>query len=116
MREPDRYRWRDENSAKRMSDGLAFHHTILTPEEIFRGRWVIVRLSDGWVDPTVYESHAEAMKYAPGLESLYAYFRVVPERLSPTVCDVLLMYVRRAYENGYRPSPGVALILPTEFS
>lgn len=105
MRPPADRRWHDRDAAHRMRDGLGLHAVALSTEELLAGRWVVIRLSDGHVDPTAYESRAEAMRFAPGLESLYVYFKLPLERLSAEVCDVLLWYARTAYANGYRPDP-----------
>jgi hypothetical protein len=98
-----------------MRDGLAFHYAILTTDEILARRYVVVRLSDGNVEPTAYPSRHDAMRHAPGLESLYAYLQLPLERMPAEACDVLLWYVRAAYDNGFRPDPAnpdVGLIIP----
>lgn len=111
---PMLYGWRDRDAAHRMHDGLSLHYAALTKGEIMLGRYVVIRLSDGHVYPTAYERHRDALRHAPGLESLFAYFRLPLELPPPQACDVLLWYVRTAYNNGYRPdpdNPDVALIL-----
>lgn len=115
MKPPTGYRWRSRDAAHRMRDGLAFHQTVLTTDELMAGRWAVIRLSDGHVEPTAFDTHADAMKHAPGLESLYAYFRIPPEPMPAQACDVILWYVRTAYDNGWRPDPvrpEIGLIIP----
>lgn len=116
MEPPKGYAWRDRDAAHRMRDEIALHQTVLSPGEIMAGVWVVIRLSDGTGVGQTYPTQAEAIKHAPGLESLFAYFKLPLERMPAEACDVMLAYVRQAYDNGWRPDPergNVALVLPS---
>lgn len=113
MEAPDDYAWRTRDAAQRMADTLALHQTALGFDEILAGRYVAVRLSDGGSDGVAYDSRAAAIVHQKHNASRCAYFRVPLERMSVQACDVLLMYVRAAYDHGYRTDPAHDLVIPT---
>lgn len=83
---------------------------------------VTIRLRDGYVDGTLYESKRDAVRHCGGNEQWYAFFsfRSAPNGFgSPRDAAVFLAYHRLAYDRGFRlPDPddrhgGPDLIMPT---
>ncbi len=81
-----------------------------------------IRLRDGQVDPTLYDSKKAAVKHAHGNEQWFAYFsfRNAPNGFaSPKDAAIFLAYHRMAYDAGFRlPDPddahgGPDPIMPT---
>ena len=104
---------RNFDAAKRMSDMIALHQTVLTTEEIIAKRFVAVALSDGSSDGTAYETRHDALRHQKGHPALYAYIQIPLERWNTFECDTLLWYVRGVYDAGYRPRLDEAeLIIP----
>lgn len=94
------------------------HHT--TWEERIHAT-VAIRLSDGTVDPTLYESKQAAVRHVPD-ERWYAFFsfQSAPSGFaSPKDAAIFLAFHRAAYTAGFRlPDPdsrtgGPDLIMPT---
>ena len=112
--DPDTYPWRtSREAAERMHDAIKLHFLVLSLEEMLSGRWVAIRLSDGGSDNTVYDTRADAMRFQLH-PTQCLYLRLVPPAPPPaTACDVLLWYVRGAYDRGWRPDENVDdLIFP----
>lgn len=95
------------------------HHTTWD-ERI--GAFLAIRLSDGQVDPTLYESKQAAVRHCKGNEQFYAFFsfRTAPAGFaSPQEAAVFLAYHRMVYDQGGRlPDPddktgGPDMIMPT---
>lgn len=103
LQPPRNMTFRDYDAACRFRDALAVAQLAISKDEILRGRWIVVRLSDGSTDGQVYETQQDAFRHAPGLETLFLYIRVPLERLSEHVTDVLLWYARKMYDAGWRP-------------
>jgi hypothetical protein len=95
-----------------MADTVALHQAVLSRDELLAGRYIAVRLSDGGSDGAVYDTRADAIAHQVNSPSRCAYFRVPFDRWSAATCDVLLWYVRCAYDNGVREDPAHALIIP----
>lgn len=114
MNEPARYAFRDRDAAHRMADTIALHQAILSRDELMAGRYVAIRLADGGSDGTAYPSLAAAAEHQRHDVSRHGYYRipVPPEHLGPKACDVLLWYVRTAYDNGVRQDPAHQLMIP----
>jgi hypothetical protein len=112
MRPPPEYHWRNEDAAKRMADAIELHQRVLTKDELLAGRYIAVRLADGGSDGVAYESRSAAVEHNRNNPSRCGYFRIPFERWGPKTCDVLLWYVRSAYDNGVREDPAHALIIP----
>ena len=97
---------------KRMADILALHQMNLSTDEILRGRFVAIRLSDGGSNGHVYENRSDAIQDQHNSLSRHAYIQIPLERLSPETCCVLLWYQRSVYDAGHREDPAHALIVP----
>lgn len=111
---PRTYRFRTEDAALRCRDTLLLHQTVLSFDEILAGRYVAIRLSDGGSDGVAYESRPDAIAHQKHNASRCVYLRVPLERLNAQACDVLLMYARACYDNGYRADPAHQLIIPSQ--
>lgn len=109
---PKDYQYRNFDAAKRMADCISLHQTVLSRDEIFAGRYVAIRLSDGGSDGVAYESRSQAIEYQRHNASRHAYFRIPFEKMSVQACDSILWYVRATYDSGYRADPAHQLIIP----
>lgn len=114
MKPPANYQFRTADAAKRLADTVALHQVALSRDELLAGRYIAVRLSDGGSDGVVYDTPAEAVAHQRHNASRCIYPRLPLERWSAQVCDVLLMYGRRAYDNGHRADPAAQLWIPTQ--
>lgn len=94
-----------------MRDIIALHQMVLTRDEILAKRFVAIRLSDGGSDGVVYETREDAIKHQLH-ETLCGYIQIPLERWSEQTCDLLLWYVRKRYDAGYRAAPDRQLIIP----
>jgi hypothetical protein len=114
MREPDDWRT-SEDDAKRCYASINVHHLALSKDEIIAGVYVAVRLSDGGSDNTPYASRPDAIRHQSGNQNHYAYIKLTLDRPSVKACDRILWWMRKAYDNGYRPAgahEGASLIVP----
>lgn len=109
---PRDYGFRNLDAAKRMHDILKLHATVLTTDELLAGRFVAIRLADGSSDGVAYDTRADAIEHQRNSPSRCAYYRIPPGGWSLQVCDVMLWYVRCAYDNGVREDPAHSLIIP----
>lgn len=112
MQEPPNYSYRNKDAAKRMSDIVRLHQSMMSKDEILAVRFIGIRLSDGGSNGMVYETHADAVNDHRNEPSRCVYFPIPLETWTPKICDVLLWWVTNAYNNGYREDPAHALILP----
>lgn len=92
------------DAAKRMSDALLLHQTVLSRDELLRGRYIAIALADGATDGTAYDTRADAIAAQKSDANRFIYMRIPMERLGPRTCDPLLFYGRRKYDAGYRPA------------
>lgn len=94
------------DAAKRLSDGYQTRWSMVNPDEILRGRWLAIRLSDGNIDRTIYETRRDAVRFQSD-EFLCAYLKLTLLPVMP-VCEaeIYLKFHRDAYDNGFRlPDP-----------
>ena len=113
MEDPANYQFRTQDAAKRMHDTIRLHQTVLSRGEILAGRFVAIRLADGGSDGVAYTSRAEAIEHQRHNMSRCGYFQIPLERWSEKTCDVLLWYVRAAYDAGHREDPASQLFIPS---
>ena len=113
MQAPSNYKFRNSDAAKRLSDAIRLHQSVLGKDEILAGRFLAVRLADGGTDGVAYPNRPAAIEANRNNPSRCFYPQVPLDHWSPQVCDVLLWYVRSAYDNGVREDPAHQLILPT---
>lgn len=110
---PRDYQYRNMDAAKRMSDAISLHQTVLTMDELLAGRYAAISIADGSSDGVAYESREQAALYQRHNAARCGYFRIPPgDRWPPELCDVLLWYVRSAYDNGVRQDPAQSLFIP----
>ena len=111
---PNTYgRYRDETAARKMHGWLQVHAAALTTEEKAAGRWVAIRLADGDSDGVVYDTRQAAMEHQfHPLMCLYHKI-TLGEAPGPPACDVMLWYIRKAYDGGHRPDEAHHLHIPT---
>lgn len=114
MKPPASYRWRNEDAAKRLHDTIRLHLVALSRDELLAGRYIAVRLADGGSDGVAYDTRADAVNAQRNSPSRCAYFRIPLGGWSVKTCDVMLWYVRAAYDNGHRADPAHALVIPQQ--
>lgn len=115
MEPPPGYVYRNHDAAKRFHDIIALHQEVLSTDELLTGRYIAVRLSDGGSDGVAYESRTDAVEGQRHNASRCGYYRIPPKQIKWGIqtCDVMLWYVRTAYDNGHREDPAHQLIVPT---
>lgn len=104
------------DNARRFADDVRIHQLVLSKDELLRGRYMAVRLEDGWSDGIAYDNRTDAAVHQTRTSSYYLYFKIPPEPMSERVADWCLWYARQAYQNGWREDPqhdAHTLILPT---
>ncbi len=111
---PVSYLFRDYESAKRLADTVALHQIALGFDGLLAGRYMAVSIADGSSDNTAYDSRADAIRHQRHNATRHFYPRIPVERWSVHTCDVLLWYVRRAYDAGHREDPAHQLWVPTQ--
>jgi len=109
---PRDYVYKTQAAAQRMWDVLNLHKVALSTEELAAKRWVAIRLSDGGSDNIAYDTRRAAFTHQ--LHPTMCLYLPVDLRPLPPLqaCDVLLWYIRRAYDNGWRPDEDRHDILP----
>jgi hypothetical protein len=113
VKPPSGYRYRNLDAAKRMRDTIATHQAVLSRDELFAGRYVAIRISDGGSDGVAYDSRSDAVEHQRHDAARHGYWRIPIERWDAETCDTLLWYVRAAYDSGQRQDPAHQLIVPT---
>jgi hypothetical protein len=109
---PPAYRYRtDESAAKRFCDTIALHQTVLSKTEILAHRFICVQLADG-VSFGPYDTREAAWLDNHNRPSRLFVFPIPLERFTPQACDLLLWYVRKCYDNGWREDGRHALWIP----
>jgi len=110
--QPEWKRHCEPGVGERMADAMRLHQTVLTMDELWAGRWAAISIADGSSDRTAYDSHEAAVKAATNRPTRHFYPRIVPEPMSPRVCDLMIWYVRNCYNNGWREDPAWQLWIP----
>jgi hypothetical protein len=90
------------DAAKRFSDGVNAMITFHKPWEI-RYHWIAVKLEDGSVDSTVYDTRSDAISHQSD-ERLYCYFPIgnFLNGLKAADAELVLAIQRHAYDAGFR--------------
>lgn len=104
------------DAARRFADNVRIHQLVLSWDEMLAGRYMAVRLEDGWSDGTAYDTRTAAAVNQTRIAGYYLYFKIPAEPMSEREADFCLWYARRAYDNGWREDPAHdarTLILPT---
>lgn len=102
------------DAAKRFSDGINAMLTFNKAYEI-RYHWLAVKLEDGSVDSTIYDTRVDAIKHQSD-ERLYCYFPIgnFLSGLKPADAQLILDLQRHAYDQGFRiTDEQVPDIIPT---
>lgn len=90
------------DAAKRFSDGINAMITFNKAWEL-RYSWVAVKLQDGSVDSTIYDTRADAITHQSD-ERLYCYFPIgnFLNGLKSADAQLILDLQRHAYDQGFR--------------
>lgn len=90
------------DAAKRFADGVNAMMTFHKPWEI-RYHWIAVKLEDGSVDSTVYDTRGDAIHHQSD-ERLYCYFPIgnFLNGLKAADAELILAIQRHAYDQGFR--------------
>lgn len=79
------------------------------------GKWLAARLSDGQIDPAIYDSHKDAVSHQSD-ENLWLFMKIPVDGLSPQEAESYLQFNRQIRANGYRmPSPESHTEMPSTF-
>lgn len=102
------------DAAKRFSDGVNGLLAFCQPYEL-RYHWLAVKLQDGSVDSTIYDTRADAIRCQSD-ERLFCYFPIgnFLSGLKAADAQLLLDIQRHAYDQGFRiTDEKVPDIIPT---
>lgn len=77
------------------------------------GRFIAVRLSDGWSNGDVYDTRDDAVRHQSGFAELYAYVKVQPGPMPPAEATRWIDFHKRAADAGMPLTGMLTPILPT---
>jgi hypothetical protein len=77
------------------------------------GRFIAVRLHDGFCDGTIYDERDDAVRHKGAFRELYAYVRVQPGQMPPAEATAWIELHRRAAEAGMPLTAQMRPVLPT---
>jgi hypothetical protein len=86
--------------AKRMFDAYNIHRIAENYDAI--GKWVAVRLVDGYTDNVLYTTKSEAIAHQHHNEQLYVFVRITPATMHLCEAEVTLATARKIYDKGLR--------------
>jgi hypothetical protein len=77
------------------------------------GRYIAVRLDDGYCDHTVYDDRDDAIRAKGAFRELYAYVKVHPGPMPPAEATAWIALHRRAADAGMPLTAQMRPVLPT---
>jgi hypothetical protein len=102
------------DAAKRCSDWVNLHIAALDKDSLMRGRYIGVRLADGYSNGETYATWAEASRYHEREMMPYYFIKIPLTGMTVMDAEELLKGVRALYDAGMRfTDPAVELALPT---